>query len=247
MNYNTTYPQSSCPSEECGPRGKYHFVPEADNAHPSLLAVPNCSTSLPLKYCVSEQVYRQSVMPPLNVRVEPFSYQLNKVGPVLDKKWYIPLAGNVYAGFNPILYEPVRAQRMLLDRPHYTGEVAVGNVCKDEIYTPYFRKYGKNYTNYEDINGGDVQYWMSEKSAEPYSYPNFITPAIVDHTMVSNPMGTVYPEYRRLSMKQYDWDKCNQDSCDSYTHDSLEFRQELMEAQSRKRNQQEYGYRWAKH
>jgi hypothetical protein len=247
------YPQSSCPSSECPPYKEYNFVAESNNAYPCSIGVPSCKKSLNQEYCQSNTVIRQTIQPPLEGGKKHFSVPLNK-GLPLDKKWYIPVQSDLstqckvsYAGLNPILYDAPRAQRLLLDQPHYTGEVAVGNVPHDKIYTKYYSNYGKNYSNYEDITGGDIQYWLPENGGDAYAEPVFTTPALVDHVIRVDPMGVVRPEYKRLSTKQYDWDQCNQDSCDSFTHDQLEFRQELMEKQMRKRNEQEYDYRWAKH
>lgn len=248
---NVNYPQSSCPCSECGESKQYNFKAEPIDAQPSSLGVPACQKSLPLQYCTSKQVYGQSISPPFQKRKIEFSIPINKIGPVRDNKWYIPVKTNLsnqcktsYAGFNPILMDPMRSQRLMLDQPHLTGQVAVGNVCKDQIYTKHFSEYGKNYTGYKDINGGDIQYWVSESSGDPYGEPVFSTPALVDREIFIDPMGRVLPQYNRLSTANYDWDPCNQDACNSDTHDALEFRQELTEAQQRKWNGQQWDLRW---
>ncbi len=202
-----------------------------------------CSLATRLPSC--NIIYNQSVEPFSDPTAQ--SENLNIIGPVLDQKWYVPLQTDgrkCYAGFNPILVDGMRAQRLMLDRPHYTGEIAVGNVCNDKIYSKHLRNYGKHYTSYKDITGGQIQYWVSPSSKNAYVEPVFCTPALVDHSLYVDPMGNVKPEYNRLTSAQYDWDKCNQDSCDSFTHDQLEFRQELMEKQMRKRNQQEWKFRF---
>jgi len=233
------YPQTSCPSSNCPPTRKYNL--EENNIWPSSIAVPACSNV----FEQSETVVHQSIQPSQNGGPKI----LNQIGPQLDSKWYIPVQSNIsgqcqvsYAGFNPILMNAPRAQRMLLDRPHLSGEMEVGNVPRDQIYTKCISNYGKNYTNYNDITGGDIQYWISNTDA--YSEPVFTTPSLVNTVIYTDPMGVIRPEYRRLSSAQYDWDKCDQDQCDSFTHDTLEFRQELIEKQMRKRNEQEYQYRW---
>jgi hypothetical protein len=243
------YPHTSCPSSNCPPYKKYNFIAEQNNAYPCSLGIPSCKKTISQEYCQSDTVIRQTIQPK-NGRNNHPTVPLNKIGPQIDNKWYIPVDSDnqiAYAGFNPILFDPLRSQRMLLDRPHLTGEIAVGNAPHDKIYTKYMSNYGKNYSNYEDISGGDIQYWLSAGSGDAYTEPVFTTPAIVDTVINIDPMGVVRPEYRRSSTAKYDWDKCNQDQCDSLTHDALEFRQELMEKQMRKRNEQEYTYRWAKH
>lgn len=238
------YPKTSCACSECPPNKKYQY--EINKVIPCSLGVPDCKKSLELEYCTTNKVYKQDIQP--QNKLYKYKY-LNKLGLSLDEQKYVPVKCNlskqcqyVYNGHNPLLTEAFRGQKLMLDRPNYTGEVPVGNVCHDEIYTPYFKNYGKNYTNYNDITGGQIQYYIDTSDA--YFPPNFITPAIVDHTIQIDPMGVVRPEYNRLTLKQYDWDKCNKDECDSFTHDTLEFRQELMEKQMRKINEQKYELRW---
>ena len=143
-----------------------------------------------------------------------------------------------FQGTNPKLYDSVRAQSMVIDRPPLSSQV----YSDAEIYSPHIRKYGKLYTSYNDIVGGNILYYIPDSSRDAYRHPVFTTPASVFRRDVQDPMGVVRPEFDRITQSRYGWDKCNPDACDSYTHDTLEYRQELMEKQMRARNAQEYRF-----
>jgi hypothetical protein len=144
---------------------------------------------------------------------------------------------------NPLTYDVQRAIQTVFDEPNYTGQVNVGNVCHDEIYTPMYRKYGKGYRNYMDINAGQIQYYIDNTQSEVYENPNFTTPSVVRSRLFVDPMGTVKPQYDRFPLTPYSWNK-PYDGCDSYTHDELVFRQDIMDKQMRKMNQENWVYRW---
>jgi hypothetical protein len=178
---------------------------------------------------------------------------LNQLGLHLQKETYVPVtcesstAGcpQGWATHNPLLLDPVRNQYLLLDRPHYSGAVPVGDVCRDQIYTPELRQYGKNYTNYGDITGGQIQYYTTDDLAAAYYSPNFVTPSTVVHKVIQDPMTNPRAQYDRYENIPYSWDRCRPLTCDSFTHDTLEFRQSLMATQMRKRNEQRWQSRWA--
>ncbi len=215
---------------------------------PCSLGIPNCKKSFQLEYCTPTEMYHTSVQPRNIDQIPP--KLLNTLSIYQDVNQYTPVTNKdcngrtSYAGSNPILIDAPRAQKLLLNQPNYTGDVAVGDVDHDEIYDPKFNKIGRPYSTYNDMVGGSVQYYLPFDAGEAYIKPVYSTPSIVQHTTKINPMGVVYNEYERIPLSKYAWDACNKDACDSYTHDQLEYRQDLMAAQSRKRNQQEYKLRW---
>jgi hypothetical protein len=146
----------------------------------------------------------------------------------------------------PLLMDVVRGQRVFLDRaPHMTN---IQDVETDDIYTREISQYGKGYyNNYEDIDAGQIQYWISEDSGDAFDDINFVTPNVIDHTITVDPMGVVRPEYTRATRRDCEWNECNPQECLSSSHDALTFRQDMMERQMRKRNEQEYTLRWSKH
>ena len=231
----------NCPCEQCK-----HLPIMKETQSPNSLAFSGCQKTCRMKYCDSFTPYKVSIQPQCSPDVPK---GLNHMGIKLDEKAYqktnTEYCGKGYIGCNPILVDAPRAQRLVLDRPNYTGEMCVGDVPKDDIYSAEISKIGKGATSYEDLYGGQIQYYVAPGTSDPYFEPIFVTPAFVEHTLFRDPMGVVRPEYKRVSLKPYAWSECSTDrDCDSFTHDTLEFRQELMEKQMRKINEQKYDTRW---
>ena len=244
-----SYPKTSCPCAECPVTYPYFIQPDPANPVSSSIGIEGCKEAS-LFNCYNKQRYNKSIEP--SQTGNNTQRNLNHIGLDLDPN-YVPVhcpnsrgCENTWAGTNPLLLDPRRNILTKLDRPNYISSVPVGNVCQDQIYTPFFRNYGKNYRNYSDINGGQIQYYTNDSLTEAYFDPVFTTPAVVDHQIFIDPMGAVKPEYNRKSLAQYDWNQCNKQACDSFTHDSLEFRQDLMALQMRKMNQQDWQLRWGK-
>lgn len=233
----------NCPCNTCPPTSP-HGVKGIENPVPSNLGFTNCNAPNHIFNCTNRVTFFKNNQPNCSKGNLP----LNTIGPKLEISNYQALKGKngsiVFAGNNPKLIDVPRAELTLLNQPNLTGTLPVGDVDHDQIYTKQISEYGGVYTNYRNINNGMIGYYISKDIADPYYVPNYITPAKVDFDMWIDPMTNMKPEYRRSSEKKYGWDPCNKDECDSYTHDSLEFRQELMEAQSRVINQQRWSNRW---
>lgn len=255
------YPQTSCPCGNCPSnilRCKFKQESRPDTiTQPSSLGIPNCTEPACFKSsCTTSQTYAQNIQP-THPNKPNQTVRLNPLGVTYDSH-YTPVhtsmngpCATAFRGTNPKLIDPPRNQTMLLDRPNFVGEVGLGFgtddiQCVDQIYSPVFNSYGKGYKSYQDINAGQIQYYISTDHEQAYFNPNFTSPAVVNHSMYQDPMGVVRPEYSRASLKPYSWNACASDrDCDSRTHDALEFRQELMEKQMRKQNEQRYSPRWA--
>jgi hypothetical protein len=235
----------SCPCNIC-PSTPLKNVVGIEKPIPSSLGLNVFSNPVsPVYNCVNKVTVLQQQEP----QCLKGSPTLNRLGLNMQTNQYVPMINKkenkvVYAGSNTLLIDPIRAQLLMLDRPHLTGTLPVGDVPKDQIYTKEISKYGGVYQTYGDINAGNIQYYLSKDISDPYYLPNFITPSIVKTDVWIDPMSNIKPQYPRQSLKAYGWDPCNKDDCDSFTHDSLEFRQELMELQQRKVNQQRYSNRW---
>lgn len=171
---------------------------------------------------------------------------LNVLGPRFQKGYYQTKNGFMIS--NPKLIDPVRAVSMDLDRPHLTSYVQVGNTKEDEIYSSEFSEIGNNgqpYKSYFDVHGGDIQYYTIDDTSLTYYSPNFINPTMVFHNVIQNPMGIDYYEYNREGTKQYSQNWCQSQEYDSFAHDSILHREEIMERQMRKMNTQRYAPRYA--
>lgn len=202
--------------------------------------------------CQDQKFKGQTILPRKSSKCSA-RIPLNSMGIRLDgryKRVKTPYE-NCKQGFvtfdNPKSYDVMRAVRTVFDRPNYTGQVNVGDVCRDEIYDSMYDAYGKGYKNYMDINAGQIRYYIDESNMDVYSTPNYTTPSRVKNRLFVDPNGIVKPEYERFPLTEYSWNRYSNgcyDACDSFTHDSLEHRQDLMARQQRKNNQQDWVYRW---
>lgn len=217
-----------------------------NNSNRSSLAFKFCN---PPRYLQdhSSMVYNTSIEPNDNKEKD---LPLNHLGMYENKSCYqeVPNPCNpckpAYKGTNPLLMSAMRGQILLLDRPEFIGSLPVGDVEHDQIYTKEISKYGGRYKSYDDMNNGQIQYYVSGGISNAYFKPNFVTPAIVSHTLVKDPMDVYRPEYNRQSLKPYSFSSCDDNDCLSFSHDTLEFRQELMEKQMRPQNEKKWSARW---
>jgi hypothetical protein len=186
-----------------------------------------------------------------NANVQPKKYTntympLNSLDMRMQTKQFTLVSENGipygYLGSDPKLVDSARAQRLILDRPNYLSGMCVGDRPMDTIYTPAMSKYGGLYRNYADVTAGQIQYYVDNNLRYPYIKPVYVTEANVDPVIVTDPMGQDRIDFRRSSLVPYGWDKCKKTDCLSFTHDTLEFRQELMEKQFRDINSRVYQY-----
>jgi hypothetical protein len=81
-----------------------------------------------------------------------------------------------------------------LDRVPYTGHTALENVYNEDL-----RGYGKNYRSYQDINAGQIQYYVPEEDKEFNQRPVYTLEADTVQTIRQDPMGGLIPEYKRIT------------------------------------------------
>lgn len=141
---------------------------------------------------------------------------------------------NTFIGANPILRDVFRPEPIPLDRPPLMTQMTFEDIYKSRPNT--------NYNRYSDISYGNITYWLPQNAGEIYNPTLFTTPSKITHKIRVDPMGVVNPEYVRYTTKPYTWNLSSSKDCNSSTHDTLEFRQSIMESQMRKRNSQESKY-----
>ncbi|MFO0089870.1 MAG: hypothetical protein ACK518_03630 [bacterium] len=195
-------------------------------------------------YCKShpnyELAYRMSIQP----RDTPPELQGNRaigvMGPSLNQTEYKEVRSACgrkgYEGTNPLLMDSMRGERLILDRPPLESNIHWTNVYRREI-----DNYGRNYRDYNDINAGQISYWV-EKRPEVYVPPIFKNPTTVVHTIMTDPMDIKHPHFERIPIDTCPW-SCDSSDCDSFTHDQVEFREQIMASQMRRENERDYKYR----
>ncbi len=150
-----------------------------------------------------------------------------------------------YTSTDPRLRDVVRnGTTQILDRPPINHTVKLKNVYDENL-----RNYGKNYTDYSSINGGQILYYNDKSIQNAYFEPNFVDPIQVSGFVYRDPMSTFKPQYIRTPATQQP-NPVNNTKCSQYKYnlssitDTVEHRQDLMSKQMSKMNQSRYIPRW---
>jgi hypothetical protein len=149
----------------------------------------------------------------------------------------------LYSSIDPRLIDVPRGMRVNLDVPPIDSTVHL-----NEVYTkPELAKYGQGYRSYSDINAGQITYYVDKSIQDPLFNPNFTIPAKVDATLLQDPMSAMKPQYNRTPLfasDHLDTKRVGYNGGLSWMEDSLEWREDLMARQMRKRNQERWEPRW---
>lgn len=95
--------------------------------------------------------------------------------------------------------------------------------------------YGKGYSNYNDINAGQITYYIDKSIKDPYYHPIFYNVAATERTMDIDPMDRRSVVYPRIPVY------CRENEmCLSAVTDISELREQLMALQMRPRNRERY-------
>ena len=150
-----------------------------------------------------------------------------------------------WMSWDPRLFSATRVGYTPLDRPPTHGEVRLKNTYKNG-YT-YDKAIG--FHSYEDLEDGDITYYIDKSIEDPFYKPVFSEPAQEYSSLYVDPMGSIKPEYNRVPLintqnsavsppKSYPY-------CLSFLQDSQTQREDIMALQSRKMNQTKWSARWA--
>lgn len=236
-NHQVFQSDSVQPAPDYGACGEVRAVAPCTTMHP-IFTHRNAQQTPPARTC--------EPLVPLNAMSIRLSGAYTPVSTDLNA------TGRGFVNFdNPTTLDSARALRMVFDRPNYTGQVNIGMRGPSEIYTPMYDRLGRGYSTYTDINAGDIRYYIDATEKDAYSTPNYTTPAAVRSSVYVDPMENAKPVYDRAPLTDYMWRPLKStpqstiyDACDSFTHDQLEFRQDIMARQQEKMNQRNWVYRW---
>jgi len=135
-----------------------------------------------------------------------------------------------YQSMDPRTFDSPRAMRLVLDRPPVFSS-GTEPLSADALYHTPGNSTGF-YRDYTDIRGGDILYYIDQNQADPYGgEPYTLTSKTLPQIQV-DPMGAFRPVYQKIPVYQ------NQRNSSLYTfdQDQMQFREDLMSLQSRKRN-----------
>jgi hypothetical protein len=228
----------SCNCNFC-PKDKSPIIPEFKNN----LGIPNCQ--YPESFdCVDRLQFGTKINPAIR-KSGPEEVVLNpNFGLVCAPEFY-PTSDMCESGYtakwDARLSDPVRGTiHMTLDRPPLQAR-DFGTYTKPDVYVDEYNAFSpKIYGDYSQINNGQIMYYHDKSEDDPYFSPNFVRRYNTNYILFKDPMGAIKPEYIRQPLNFTD----RNFSKDSFTRDSTQFREDLMERQMRVRNQQRYEPRY---
>lgn len=149
-----------------------------------------------------------------------------------------------WVSLDPRLYDPTRNVYLYLDKPPSTG-----NVPLKDIYNKKYTDYGTTIKPYNDIEDGQIVYYIDKGIEDAFYTPVWSEPAINQASLFKDPMGSMKPEYNRkpvintenptvTTAESYPY-------CLSFIQDSQSHREDLMAYQQRKNNQSKWSARWS--
>ena len=245
MNKIQNYPLSSCNCYECD-TNKYNF----SSGVPTNMSVRNCDVSNPYYNCYNNRVFDQNIEP----RLQPNEYTnlnpkaIDNLYDTSFKKIECDInegcGKTVYISTDPRLISTSHSGQVLaLDVPPLNGKVKLSEVYTD----PRLQNYGRRYTSYEDVNAGQIEYYIDKHFDDAFYTPVYENPSFATSSILIDPMGSIKPQYNRVPVKNNNVMDTKRDNFDhklSSLQDSNEHREDLMARQQRKNNQQNYQLRW---
>jgi hypothetical protein len=147
------------------------------------------------------------------------------------------------APYDPTLIDAARGIQIGLDAPPQESTIRLADIYTD----PALEFYGKPTSTYEDINRGQIMYYVNRDLARPFSSPNFVSASTARGDLYKDPMGAVKPQFNRFPIKcenpitsaKRRWEYKLSSIQDTTLH-----REDLMARQMRKWNEQDFQKRW---
>lgn len=144
--------------------------------------------------------------------------------------------GGITTYCDPRLRDARTGQLLKIDATPHTGSVNMGN-----IYDEHLRGFGKNYTSYLDVNGGQIQYYVPLQDVEAVHRPNYTLNSTTMQTIRQDPMGGLIPEYHREPVANGNRYASNYQD----TRDQLKFREDIMDGLMYRQRKENYGLMWS--
>lgn len=136
-------------------------------------------------------------------------------------------------------------QYTLLDKPCYDSGIPISNLQK--LYTDEsLDNYKTGYKQYNEIQGGDITYYVNRQNEEPFFSPVFSGDFNTTSVLYKDPMGGVTPQYLRYPNGPTNkiTDRNSFDYNLSWIEDSNEYREDLLAWRMQKLNKNRWDARW---
>jgi hypothetical protein len=223
------YPNSSCDCYECN-----IYMPNSPDEKPSNSGVRGCNQN-----CFRTTVFKDQVEPNTEsgiTYINPSVFSGNKLDKTFnglnDSSGYITYSDN-----DPRLVNAAAGQRIRLDKPPLNSSTKLYSLITDKKLD----RYGQNYKSYDDINAGQIVYYIDKSKQDAYFEPLFSIKSRTVGTMYTDPMGNIKPVYTRTPLP----DPTNKyNNCLTDIRDSQYHREDILSKQMRVINQTRWEPRW---
>jgi hypothetical protein len=242
-NLLQNYPISSCNCYNCTTKN----YGTSQEFKPTNMSVENCDFSTYYD-CDNIKLFKSQIEPddlseyyPLNP--EAISQLYDKSYEKIKASDTLSYPNDVYITNDPRLVSGAHdGQILALDRPPINGKVDLNKIYTDKD----LNYYGKKYNSYNDVNTGQITYYIDQTLQNPIFEPLFGNPSRVDGYVYKDPMGSMKPQYIRVPVKHIDLldTKSNNSGQLTWMRDSLESREDLLSFQMSKNNREKYSSRW---
>ena len=200
--------------------------------------------------CGKKEIFKQQIEPRLLVdynilNKDVYANAYDKTFQKIDCKDNKSCNSTVYTTNDPRLVSVVNGgQIQTLDRPPLNATIKLADIYTD----PSLKNYGATYKSYDDINAGDIFYYIDKSIEDAFFQPNFTNPSNVTGVIYKDPMSAIKPEYIRTPLKENNLlDTSKNRSYNgglSFLSDTTEHREDLMSKQMYKTNKNRYSSRW---
>ena len=132
------------------------------------------------------------------------------------------------------LYDTTRNYNMKLDIPpiQVYYDLKHDNIDGKSKYS----NYGRNYTSYESVNGGQIQYYVDKEIAQPFFSPVYSMPSKTSAYIFTDPMGSKKPQF----VKEFNNNRREHTNMLSSIEDTTKHREDIMALQQRTHNERRY-------
>ena len=236
------YPTSSCSNYEC----KKEYQPE--KGFKSNISVNGCKLSNyfdcynKVELEKREQQYEQQGITSLNPQF--YTEKISKGFKILPCKQASSCSDTTFISQDPRQYSAPYAQYLPLDIPPITGKVKLR-----DIYNSNLDGYRTGYKTYEDMNDGQIEYYIDKSIADPLYKPVYTEQTIQIKNLYQDPMSAIKLECNRESLINTKnptiFQRENYPTCLSFLQDTQTHREDLICLQQRKHNQEKWSARWA--
>jgi len=159
---------------------------------------------------------------------------LNKLGltPMTDYH-YNSKDSTYFYGWDSRLVD-ARGSRLVLDQP-----AKVGAVDMNDVYKIDNKNYGGVYNNYQQMNHGNIAYYVDSSVSQPFFDPVYTLSSTISKEIFTDPMSNAKPEYNKIVNSTL-----NSVVDDQHTRDQLSFREDLMSRQQNLYNRTSWTNLW---